>query len=183
MQTRNSKRGFSLIELIIYIAISVIALTLAVNAGISLVKSEANAKAKQEVYFNARSVFGEIQLQMKNASDVIVGSSIFDTNPGVLTLDFQESSTTAVFDTYTKNVTVGGTEVQIRKLQLTEGSSPPIDLTTDEVNLSNLTFRNYTRGNGKKSIKIELSLEKVNPGGDPNYDADISLETAITLRR
>lgn len=169
-------------ELIVYIGIASMVLVIALSTSINLFLSDANIQTKQEVYSNARIVTHEFQLQILKADDVILGSSVFLTSPGTLTLDFPGIGTDVIFDTYTKNVMVVGQSVTIRKLRVKEGSGNYVDLTTDQVTVTNLVFSNRTRSGENKNIKIQLTLEKVNPDGNPTYDASISLETAFSLR-
>ncbi len=176
------KKGFTLIELIVYIGISSIVLVTAVNIAWNLIVSNANSQGKSEVYFNSRFALHQLQLQVRAAEDFITGSSTFGSHPGVLTLDYPGEGTDVIFDTYTKNISVGGESVTIRKLRIKEGAADYVDITSDKVDIINFTLHDLTRWSEKTNINIELTIEKVNPGGDPNYDASISLETALSVR-
>ena len=174
--------GFTVIELILYIAIAATVLVTAVNIGWNLITTEANIIGKQEVYMNARTVMNHIQISIREAEDVTTGSSTFDTHPGVLTLDYPGSGTDIIIDTYNKEVTAGGQATTIRKLRLKNGPADYLDITTDKVDVTNFVLTNLTRGSENHNINIELTLEKANPSGDPNFDASISLETALSTR-
>lgn len=177
------QNGFTLIELIVYIAISAMVLVTAINIGWNLIISEANVTGKQEVYMSARTIMNQIQISIREADDVITGSSTFGSHPGMLTLDYPGGTTDVIFDTYTKSVTIGGLPATVRKLRIKEGSADYVDLTSDKVDITNFTLTNLTRVNEPKNINIELTIQKVNPGNDPNFDASISLETAISIRQ
>lgn len=181
IKTKNIK-GFSLVELIVYIAIASMVLVTVVNVAWSIMISNSNTQGKRDTYFNARQVMQQMQTKIREADDVITGSSTFGSHPGALTLDYPAGNTDVVFDTYTKSVTIGGQSTTIRKLQMKVGLNDYVDLTTDKVNVTNFVLTNLTRGTEPPNIKIELTIQKANPGNDPNYDASIAVETAISLR-
>lgn len=175
MRKMNTQKGFTLLELIVYIGIASMVLIMALGTGINLIKSKTHIQSKQEVYSNARNIMYEFQLQIHNAEDMNIGAS-------TLTLNLPGDGTDVIFDTYTKEVTVGGQSVTINKLRMKEGNSEYVDLTTDDVDVVNILFEDRTRSAENQNVKIELTLENVNPGNDPNYDANISLETAVSVR-
>jgi hypothetical protein len=183
MQLKSKKNGFSLMELIVYVAVSSLVLVTAVNIGVNLLLADANSFAKREVYYNARLVANQIQYQVRGADDVIVSSSVFGMNPGVLTLDYPGEGTDVIIDTYSKDVTVGGQVTTITKLRIKEGEAGYVDLTSDSVSVTNFTIINMTRGTESKNIKIGLEIKRANPGNDPKYDASISMETALSIRK
>ena len=89
---------------------------------------------------------------------------------------------TAVFDTYTKNVVIGGKSVDIRKLRLTENDNP-VDLTSDHVNVKNFVLSSLAQGDGPESLEIYLTLSSVNPSQDPLYDYALDIRTNVTVRK
>ncbi len=178
-----TKKGFTMMELIVYIAIASVVLVAAINVGWNLMIGYANTNSKQEVYLNSRLVMNAMGIKIREAEDVLTASSTFDTNPGVLTLDYPGADTDVIIDTYTKNIILGGQETTIRKLRMKEGIADYVDLTTDEVNITNFVLTDLTRGSEPDNINIELTIEKTNPGGNLNFAATFSLETAISLRQ
>lgn len=182
MKNKTNKKGFTLVELIVYIAIAATTLVVAVNIGINLIRSADKAQGAQETYANARLGMHQIQLNMREAEDVITGSSTFGSHPGVLTLDFPGSGTDVVIDTYTQIVTIGTQTPTIRTLRIKEGTAAAIDLTDKHTDVTNFTLTNLTRGSENKNIHFAVTFSRANPGGDPNYNASISLETALSTR-
>jgi type II secretory pathway component PulJ len=177
------KNGFTLVELIAYIALTAIILVGAVNFTMNVIIGDREARGNQEVYANARVVMNQMASQIRNAEDVITGSSTFASHPGVLTLDFTGTGTDVVFDTYTKSVTIGGSSTTIRKLRVKEGSDAAVDLTNDNLDVTNFVVRNLTRESERKNINIELTIQRANPGADSDFAASISLETGVSLRQ
>jgi len=182
IKNQQSQKGFTLIELIVYIAIASLVLVSALNIGWNVSLGQTNSSAKKEVYLNARLILNELQNQIRQADGVITANSVFNTNPGTLSLDYPGGNADVVFNTYSKAVNVGGAVTNITKLRVYEGMNYS-DLTSDQVDVTNFTVQNLQRGTEKTNIGITLTLERVNPGNDPKYDASINIQTAISLRK
>ncbi len=178
------KSGFTLVEIIVYIALSVLAFMFIIGIGQNLLIGTAKVQGERELSFNARTVMNLISQRIRGATSVVTASSTFNTNPGVLTLTYPGISPSIIFDTYTKTLTkpTGGTYI-IRKLRMKEGSGSYIDLTNDKLNITNFVVRNLTRSTERKNINIELTFSEANPNNDPNINESLSLETAISLRQ
>jgi prepilin-type N-terminal cleavage/methylation domain-containing protein len=183
MKYSYEKSGFTLIELIIYMAIASVVLVTAVGTGMNVITTQGVSETKREIYTNARFLMNQFGFAVRNADDVIIGSSTFGSNPGILTLDYPGIGTNVIFDTYTKNIIAGGQAVTIRKLEVKDGTADYVDLTSDSVTVTNFTLMNLTRGAEPKNINIQLTLESVNPGNNKTYDISIPLETALSIRR
>jgi AAA+ superfamily predicted ATPase len=124
---------------------------------------------------NSRLVMNQVAVNIKGAEDVFTGLSTFETNPGVLVLDYPGSGTDVIIDTYEKDLTIGGQIVTIRKLRIKEGSSDYVDITNDKVEVLNFFLTDMTRDNEKDNINVELTLG--------TNDSTISSETSISLRQ
>ncbi|MFC1655330.1 prepilin-type N-terminal cleavage/methylation domain-containing protein [Patescibacteria group bacterium] len=181
MKKPVTQKGFTLVEFIIYVAIASFVLISTVNVSWNIMSAQANFNAKQEVYINSRLAMNQVGIVIKEAEDVLTAQSVFDSHPGVLTLDYPGVND-VIIDTYIKNISVGGQSAAIRKLQIKGIDGSFTDLTTDKVNVTNFKLTNLTRGSEKDNINMELRIEKINPGDDPTYDASIEFETAISLR-
>lgn len=182
MIIKKTKKAFSLIELIIYVAIASMVMVAVLQVGLNLIIDRSITQSKRGLYLNARSVMNQLQYEIKAADDVLTGSSTFGSNPGVLTLSFPGNND-VIFDTYLHDVTIGGQTISITTLRIKEGNSAYVDLTTDKANVTDFTLTNLTRGSESKNINIALTLETTNPGNDTKYDESISLETAVSIRR
>lgn len=177
-----NKRGFTLIELLIYIAIASVVFIFAFNSGWSVFKASNHVSVRQDVYTNARIIANQFQKYVHGANGILTGTSIFNVSPGALALDYPGVGTDIIFDTYTKEVTVGGIPVTITKMRIKEGSAAYIDLTNDKINVSNFVVKNFSRG-GTKTVQISLTLDRVNPDNNPDFSASGSFTTSLTLRQ
>jgi len=184
-KTQNiAQNGFTLVELIVYIGMASLALMMIILTGQNLISSNIRAEAQRELSVNMRPLINQLTQSVRNATDVVTASSTFNVHPGAITLDYPGSDTDLIIDTYTKDVTLSnGQIVTIRKLRIKEGALAYQDLTSDAVDVSNFVLRNLTKTSEKKNINIEVTLEQLNPLNDPNYNAAISVETAISLRQ
>lgn len=159
-QSYQSQKGFTLVELIIYVATVSVVLVIGINLGLNLIKSDSQARSEQEIYNNARLLVNTITQKIRESDDVATGSSVFGEHPGVLAL------TDIVFDTQ-----IDGT---VRKMRIQEGGVIS-DLTSDGVNVSNFVLTDLTRGSEPKNVLIQLTLE--------GYGQSFSIETAVSIRK
>jgi len=174
-------KAFTLIELIIYIAILATVLVSTVGILWNVIGGSVRVSSSTEISYSARLVLDNITRAGRGASDVLTGSSTFGSHPGVLV--FGSAGGDITFDTTTKNITVGGQSVTIRKLRMKTGAGEPIDLTSDKVDVTNFIVKNRTRGTEPKNVKVEVTLASVNPGQDPARNKTLSFETAISIRK
>jgi len=182
MNILNRKKGFTLVELIIYVGVAAGVMVIIVTISLNVIVSNRSLQVRQEVYAGSRAFMEQFQ-QYIRASDNVGGSTVFDSNPGKLVLDYPNLAQDVVFDTYTKTVDVGGKSADITKLRFTYGNEDSVDLTTDRVDLTNFVITDLTRASEADNLLLEFTLEAVNPTGDVNYDADLSFRTAISIRR
>lgn len=174
-------KAFTLIELIVYIAILSIVLVSAIGFLWNIIGGSVRVSASTELTYSARLVQGNITYTGRNAHDVLTLSSTFDSHPGVLV--FETSGGDVTFDTVTEEITVGGQSVTIRKLRMKTGAGLPIDLTSDKVDVTNFVVKNRTRGTEPKNVKVEVTLTYVNPGQDLARNQTLSFETAVSIRK
>lgn len=122
------KRGFTLIEILIYLLIigGVVASFVAFTIGVG--NSSAKNYVVQEVHGNTRTGLGLITSRIRAATGVQAGSSTFGTDPGVLSLVMADSA---------KNPTVISLSGDDGVLQIIEGTGSAVAITSDEVKVTN----------------------------------------------
>jgi len=181
MRTNVPAKAFTLVELIIYIAILAIVLVSTIGFLWNVIGGSVRVSTSAELMYNSRLVLYKITRSGRGANDVLTANSTFGSHPGVLVFGYTSGDIT--FDTATKSITVGGQSVMIRKLRMKTGSSSPIDLTSDKVDVTNFVVKNRTKGTEPKNVKIEVTLAFVNPGQDPARNQTLSFETAVSIRK
>ncbi len=170
---RSSRAAFTLIEVIIYVIIVSFIIVGSTNFVHAVIGSSAKATAQKEIVYHGRFVLQQILAKMREAEDVILAGSTFDSNQGVLVLDMPGNNPDVIFETYFDTVL---------KLRMKDGTAI-YDLTTGRLKVDQFIVRNFTAGAGPKVIRFEFALSRVNTSGDPDFDAAISLNTAVTIRR
>lgn len=175
------KDAMTLAEIIIYTMVASIVLVITLKFMWNILGTGTRIYVNSELTQNGRLIFEKITADFHNAEDFLP-STVFDSNPGTLAINSAGSDPDVIFDTYTTTVVIGSTTVEIKKLRRKVGTDPAEDLTSDKVNVSTFIVKNRTRSASSKNVKIELSLENVNPGGDPSREKDLQLETSISSR-
>lgn len=146
----SASRGFTLVEMIIYIAFFALLSILAVQATMVVMNSFYKLRLTQSVSQSATVALERLSREIRNAYDIDVVNSTFSTNPGRLTLNTKDAvgaNTTMEF-----YMTAGN------QLGLKEGGVDKGVLVTKTVTLTNLVFRSITTTNSK-AIKIEATLQ------------------------
>lgn len=173
------QKGFTLIELIIYLAIVAIVLTASVSFAWVLINDQIKQQAITEINDNAHFVMDKFVYHTKRSIE-IDAQTIFDSNPGKLVLNYFTNPQITI-DTYRKEITMGDATVLITKLRLQHGTDPAQDLTSDEINITNFTVTNLSNPNAK-TVQVDLSMEKVNPSNHKIYEAQNSWTISLTPR-
>jgi Tfp pilus assembly protein PilW len=162
------EKSFTLIEFLIYIGIVGSFLILAIGFLWNIIFGNIKETAYQEVQQNARFVFSKMTKEIKKATGInnpLPGSS-FNT----LSLAMADSSLNpTVFDV------AGG------KLRITQGSSGPYDLTSNEVVISDIQFSNISYHGTPGAVKIEMTIEYSNPANLNEYQAIMNLDSTVSL--
>lgn len=162
--------GFTLIELIIYAGIVCVVLVTASLFAWQIIQGNIKIGAYREIEQNANFAMEKITFAIKNASKIVEPD-----RPGVETdylfLRMQDPAKTLtsfkIFD---------------GKIKMTEGGRGPYFLTTDLVKVTNLKFTNLSYGDAPGTVRIEMTLEYLNPMGRSEYQAKVHLENSVSLR-
>lgn len=162
------QKGFTLIEVLIYIAIIGIVVSGFIAFALSINSSRAKTYVAQEVQANTRTALDLISQKIRLADNVV--SPIEGDSASSLELDMSDPDPNLIF-----GVTDG-------VLGIAEGVGDPIPITSDEVNVSNLTFTNLAVSGERDNIRVEITIEYLGDGSK-EYEYSQSLQTAISLRK
>lgn len=159
--------GFTLIEIILYVAI----IGMVVSSFISFSISSTNARNKtyviQEVQANLRVVKELISREIKQASAVV--SPAQGSNSIALELNIPGTSDNIIYSL--------DNGVLFRQL----GSDDPAAVTNEEAEISSLIFYNISDNNDKDSIRYELEMNFRNHDSS-FFDHSESLSATVSLR-
>lgn len=146
----KKKHGFSLIEMVIYIAIAAGILTASVNSASSLMKSFNGARIASKINNSAEAAMERMTREIRTAYG-INSSSVLGSSPGRLKLDTYDAfGATTTIDFYLSNGV----------LMVAEGEGAGNPLTLDGISVSNLVFRQITNATASKAVKIETTIQE-----------------------
>ncbi len=171
---QRTERAFTLVETLIYIGIVGAVVSAFVGFSLSVSDSRNKTYVAQEVQANARFAVDIISKKIKASNGINIASSTFNSDPGVLSLEMAD---------ITLNPTVFDLSVDDGILRITQGTSTPIMVVSDEVRVSNLVFTNLTASSSKENIKIEITVEFNDDSGDKELEYSQDLRTAVSVRR
>ncbi|MBU1164650.1 prepilin-type N-terminal cleavage/methylation domain-containing protein [Patescibacteria group bacterium] len=158
-----TNKGFTLIELIIYIAIVSIILVSITYLILDVLGSQTKSYAHLEIEQNLRFIKQTMSADVKSAQDI---NTLTATS---LILENGVDDITYTFDTVENKIT--------RQV----GSLPAEDITTNEVvvigNFSNLSYLSRSR-----NIRVHLDITYLNPSDLADYRANLIADLTLTLR-
>lgn len=159
-------RGFSLIELILYIALLTIILSAIIPFAWQIIEGGTESGMQQEVWSNARYVSERIKYEIRNASGI----------NSVTTSSISLTETTTSLNPTVISLSSGN-------VRLTQGAGSPVNLNSNITKISSLGFTNYTSADNKtKNIQFTFTLVMNVPQTRQEYKQSITMESAAELR-
>ena len=143
----GAKRGFSLIEMLVYIAVLVSVTLAGVLTYLSLSTNLVRYETERAMSHAAQVSLERMVRDIREATSIDLGLSTLGTSPGVLTL--VSGATTTKFSLSSGNVLLTRNGVDIGPL------------TNDNVTVNQLLFRRYS-GTSTELIRIALTLSASN---------------------
>ena len=164
----SKQQGFTLLEIILYIALLAIMLTGVTYFTLDIIYSQVKANAFREVQQNARFALQRMTYEIRKAESI---ASISDN-----TLVLNNGSDPQVTLSFTDNkitVQVNGGDIE--------------DLTTEEVEVSgSFTDMSYTYSGAvipmSENVKIEMDISHYNPANLPDWQVAEHYETTVELK-
>ena len=171
-QKKNTEQGFTLIELILSIALTSIIIGAASAFMIDIFKARSKSTTVLEVQQNVRFAMNKMNYSIRNsAGGINAGSSSFSpTDPGSIYLEMGAGAADdIVFDVS------GG------RLRMTVGGGSPEFLTTDEVEVTRLIFTNNTVTGSPRNVSIDLAIQFANPGNKKEFEYNYDAHTSVSV--
>ena len=145
-------RGFSILELVIYIAVLVTVSAVSIDSLLRAQPVFIRGRLIQNVDTSGEIILQKIIREARLAHDIDAASSAFNVHPGVLALNTVASAADATPTTAIASLVSGA-------LQFQRAGQTPEVLNSLDVTVTNLVFRNVTQSGVSKAVKIELTLE------------------------
>ncbi|MCH7492609.1 prepilin-type N-terminal cleavage/methylation domain-containing protein [Patescibacteria group bacterium] len=163
-------RGFTLIEVMIYVVLVSGILIGATSFAISIINNRTKSFAIQEVEQNSRFMLEKITQVIRSARKITTPAiGVTDTT---LVLEMSDGK---------KNPTIFALDGS--SLSMTQGADPTLDLHSGNVEVSNLTFTNLSSPNDKtRNVFVSFTLSHRNPSGRQEWAFTDSFEMTIELR-
>lgn len=164
----KKNNGFTLIELILYMAIVTIVMGALIPFAWNVIEGSAKSSVEQEVSSQARFVSERIKYEIRNAT--AINSPIAGASSNVLNLN---SSPATIID-------LSSEKTRISK----DGGTNYTNLNSNDTSVSGLTFTSYESTDGKtKHIKFSFTIDDNYAGTRQEYDAPaINIESSAELR-
>lgn len=147
MKRLNFSKGYSVIELLVYISLFVLIAVVVMQSLIYAMKTYSTARAYRTLQRNAEITLSRLTTEIRGAKTISTGGSSFGVSSGVLALTGTDNAGSTYNPTFSlvsgiPQVVVGGATTQ---------------LASSEVSFSELTFWNITTANSD-GIKIKITL-------------------------
>lgn len=165
----KNNRGFTLVELLLYVGISAVMLLIISVFLSSLLQSRIKNQTIAEVDGQGMQVMQTIAQTARNAENITAPST--GASATSLTLDVSTGANDpTVFDLS------GGA------IRISEGGGSAVPLTNSRVTASALTFQNLSRADTPGTVRIQFTLEAVNPENRNEYGYEKTFIGSATLR-
>jgi len=162
IKKQNSEAGFSLVELLVTVAILGLVLTIATTFLIDLIKTKAKTEMTREVQENGRYVVQRITREARWANEIVSAS------PSDITLGTSSGDVRFFLG-------AGGAGNQAVFIEH-DGSTT--QLTDDKITVSDLSFTTTTF----PSVEFEITTQDNAGASGVQYNAETTLRSAASLR-
>jgi type II secretory pathway pseudopilin PulG len=172
------KKGFTLMETLVYIGILIIVVAAVFSFLIWFVHLNTRVKVMRETADNARRAMEIMVYEIKEARAVYLPTST-STQLSLKTLHYlPEGENTTYVDLY-----ICGTQLCLKKepQNFISPTSSPIALTSDKVEVNNLVFTRVVTEE-VPSVQVELEIDYKNPSSRPEYQFSVDLKSTASLR-
>lgn len=175
-QFRQRDAGFSLIELLVYIAVSTIIISAIVAFGFWIIRANAKTKLTREMIDSARSALETMSYEIKKSQSVYTPTAVFGANPGQLSLEQKIAAPGGETKAFVDFFQCGAA------LCLKKEGAAPVSLIGDKLKVSKLIFTQLANSATSTSIQINLKLESTASTTMAEYSDSIDLTATANLR-
>ena len=148
MNNKN-KNGFSLVEVLVYLAIFTVLSILVINSFIVILSSFNTTNANRRILESGTVVMERMTREIRQASSINIANSTMGANPGVLYLNTTDSGNNVIFVKFKKETN--------GDLDIYQNSNSGNNLLGSHVTVSSLVFRRITTTESE-AVKIEMTI-------------------------
>jgi Tfp pilus assembly protein PilV len=166
LNDKLNQQGFTLIEILLYLSLSVVMVSLIGGTGVSVMANLSSAKAEEELQYNSQFVSEKIRSMMQEAESIEIPER-------------GSASTTLVLRSSEPARDPVVFSVQEGRLQVKEGDGPLKFLSGAGTEVSGHEFHNVSSSNGDGSVRLVLPMAVVNNSNV--FKASTTLYTTVSL--
>ena len=170
----RNRKAFTLIELILYVAISSMVVVAMMNILVTIVATRQKSSVGSSVQQNLRFAMDRLTLSAHQALSLNTGTSTFGSDNGVLSLTMTGGTAAVTPMIYT--LCNGHICAKI-------GNKPTFVITGSGVLVDQFRITNLTSVGAPATIKVQLHGKETVAGASIQNTASFSLETSISLRQ
>ena len=170
-----STAGFSLIEMLLYVALVATIISSVVFFGIWIIQVSAKSRVNSEVLVNARRAMETMVYEIRKSQSVYAPTSVFDSSPGQLSLEQTNVAGSDESSNFIDFFICG------QALCLKREKTNPVALTNSSVRVTSLIFSQRLNSIDNPSLQIKLRVESLS-SARPEYADSIDLTTTANLR-
>lgn len=169
-----NERGFTLVELLIYLGIFVVLITAITLFAIIFIKATHKSQIKKEVAYSAFSAIRAMLFEIKMADAVYNPTSVFDYSPGQISLATSENPPINENSTYTDIYVDADNRLYIKK-----ENQQPQALISEDLRVVGLSFGYLA--SSSESIRINLTIAY--DSNNPEFQYSYTLNSSASIRK
>lgn len=171
---KNYQKGFSLLELLIYIAVLAVVMTMLVGVFFSINRSRGKVESQSEVNSNLRFAMEKLSGDIKSASQI---STPVAAGSAANNLVINNAGATIEY-------CINAGTLRRQENGTCDGNSPTI--TSDKVKVDNLSFNRIENSNAnltKKVISLEITISMSYNSSSPDWQYGASKVTTVSQKQ
>jgi len=175
---RLNKKGFTLVEYVIYIGVSAIVLTSLVTFTWGIINDQIYQQSQSTVDDAVNMVIDNVIYDIQKADNFDITTQ-FDIDPGTLVLNMVDGSV-ITYEIFQQDVLIGGRLVSTNTLKKTLSTGEEYVLTADRVNVDDFILDDMSN-DSVSTIRVTLTIKTINDKSQA-YAAQQQVITSATIR-
>lgn len=172
----KNKKGFTLVEMLMYVAIMVIVGSVMVVFIPQVTRKNAYIQAKGDVLDNMTSAMEIMAREIKNSSSVYASTTVFAVSPGQLSLETHYNTIT------TEDTTFVDFYVDNNRLYVKREEQAAELLVSDKIKITSLIFTNLNAGGNYPVIRITLTASYDSTSQEVAEQSRVTLTSTVSAR-
>ncbi len=172
----KNNKGFTLMEMVIYIAIMIIIVVMIGGFIPQLVRENLYMQSKGEVLENTKAALDIMGQEIKHASGVYTPTSVFDSSPGQLSLETTRNTIATEDNTFIDFYVDDGRLYEKKEEQDAEL------ITSEKIKVDDLTFTYLNSDESYQAVRISMTAYFDSPSAEVQDQSTVTLTTTVSLR-